>query len=67
MGNSVMTTAREEFTGSDSADLAWLLYRRFGRDFVAAHVAWCRLLQNNCTVRQFSDLAVASRLNDGVA
>lgn len=55
---NVTTTARETFTHEDSADLAWLVYRRFGRDAAAATAAWNRLLQNNCDEAQFMRLAL---------
>lgn len=63
-GDAVKTTSGETFTGSQSSDLAWMVYLRFGRDTAAAHRAWCRMLQNNCTESQFIGLLVKSELSD---
>lgn len=54
--NAVVTTNGEGFSEQDHADMAWLVYRRFGRDGIAAAAAWRRLLQNNCTDAQFREL-----------
>lgn len=62
--NDIKTTSGEVFTHAESCDLAWQIYRRFGRDTAAAHRAWCRLLQNNCTEHQFISLLVKSELSD---
>jgi hypothetical protein len=62
--NDITTTKNEKFGYSDSADLAWMVYRRFGRDFDCATVAWNRLMQNNCNVGQFRALVRSSLLND---
>lgn len=53
---SVTTTCGEVFSENDTADLAFMVYRRFGRDIDYAHSAWMRLLGNNCTVRSFENL-----------
>lgn len=45
---TVRTTNGELFTGDQSCELAYLIYLRFGSDDEAAHIAWKRLLQNNC-------------------
>jgi hypothetical protein len=54
------TTNGETFSDDDHADLAFMVYRRFGRDSAAATVAWNRLLQNNCSEAQFLKLVNAS-------
>lgn len=62
--NDIRTTRGERFSYSDSADMAWLVYRRFGRDLVSATRAWNRMLQNNCNETQFQELVQYSQLND---
>ncbi len=62
--NSISTTKGERFSHEDSADLAWMIYRRFGRNIVAAADAWRRLLQNNCSNTQFHQLVQHSNMND---
>lgn len=52
----VKTTANETFTGAESAQLAALIFKRFGRNEETAAAAWRRLLQNNCTTDQFMAL-----------
>lgn len=53
---SVTTTCGEVFSENDAADLAFMVYRRFGRDINAAHLAWMRLLVNNCPIYSFEGL-----------
>lgn len=60
----IKTTKGETFSHDDSANMAWMVYRRFGRDLVVATAAWNRLLQNNCDVTQFHKLVQHSELND---
>jgi hypothetical protein len=62
--NDITTTKGERFTYDDSADLAWMVWRRFGRDLTAATAAWNRLLGNNCDATQFDRLVEHSQLND---
>lgn len=57
MAQDVTTTARERFSASDSAKLAFLIYKRFGRDTAAAACAWRRLLQNSTPDADFEALA----------
>jgi hypothetical protein len=52
----ITTTNGELFTGMQSAELAWMIYLRFGRDAGAAHSAWKRLLQNSCDFYSFNKL-----------
>jgi hypothetical protein len=56
--SDIMTTSGETFTHEQSADLALMIYRRFGRDRDAARAAWNRMLQNNCDITQFTDLLI---------
>jgi hypothetical protein len=54
--DDIKTTAGEIFSYEDSATVAYLIYRRFGRDFVVAHAAWMRLFQDNCSMQQFKEM-----------
>jgi hypothetical protein len=54
--HSVTTTAGERFSAQDSANLAHLIWRRFGKDYEAGVVAWRRLLQNSCPLEDFRAL-----------
>lgn len=54
----------EVFRHEDTANMAWLIYRRWARDIKAAACAWRRLLQNSCTDDQFLDLLTAAPMND---
>lgn len=54
--NDIKTVNGDSFTYQQSCNLAYMIYRRFGQDLNSAHRAWCRMLQNNCTVNQYSDL-----------
>lgn len=60
----VYTENKEVFTESDSCDLAWLIYRRFGRNLDNACQAWRRLLINDCSVNEYKNLVNCSNLND---
>lgn len=63
----ITTTNGELFTGMQSAELARLVYLRFGRDVGAAHSAWKRMLQNNCSLRSFQsllDIGMRIRMGD---
>jgi hypothetical protein len=57
--HAVRTTAGETFSGRESALLAVLIYRRFGRDKDAAAAAWRRLHENVCPDRNFMILVQA--------
>jgi len=57
----ITTTKKEQFSDEESRDLAFLVYKRFGREESAAAAAWRRLLGNNCSDGQFMALAKASR------
>lgn len=56
-GLAVMTTAREEFTSTETRQLAALTLKRFGWDNAAAAAAWRRMLGNSCTDEQFAQIA----------
>ena len=53
---AITTTCGERFTREDSAQLAYMIYVRFGRDVAAGAAAWRRMLQNSCTDAQFEEL-----------
>jgi hypothetical protein len=57
--HAVHTTSGETFSGRDSALLAVLIYRRFGREERAAAAAWRRLHENVCPDRNFMILVDA--------
>jgi hypothetical protein len=59
MSVNVTTTAGETFTAEQSEELAYMVYRRFGRNLSAATSAWRRLLQNNASEGQFEKLVRA--------
>jgi len=44
MNKFIITTSGGKWTEQDDANLAWLVYLRFGEDLSAAHAAWSRLL-----------------------
>lgn len=50
---SVETTAKEVFSGCESAVMAFLIYKRFGRNVPLSHRKWMQLLQNNCEAKDF--------------
>jgi len=52
----VTTTAGDLFTHHMSAQMARLVYVRFGRDAEAAAAAWRRMLQNTTTTAEFEAL-----------
>jgi len=56
---SITTTCGEKFTPEEHQILAFLVYKRWGRDMEAAACAWRRLFQNGCTVEDFRDLITA--------
>lgn len=53
---TITTTDGTPFTGADSADLARLVYKRFGHDPEGATAAWRRMLGNSCPVSDFMAL-----------
>jgi len=57
--HDLKTTLGEVFPGSDSALLAYLIFRRFGRDLALAHQRWSALLGNNATLDAFRELVEA--------
>jgi len=54
----IVTTAGEIFSEDDSNKMAYMVYKRFGRDEEVAVKAWRRMLQNSCPVDMFYDMAV---------
>jgi hypothetical protein len=54
------TTAGEPYTYGQAAELAYLIFVRFGNDMQAAHEAWNRMLQSETPREQFQTL-----VNDG--
>lgn len=61
MQDDVITTAGESFTLGMHRELARLVWLRFGRDDQAATMAWRRMMQNTCKVRDFLALLDISR------
>jgi hypothetical protein len=53
---TVTTTDGTLFTGEDTALLARLIHRRFGRDDEAAAAAWRRMLGNSTPTNAFMEL-----------
>jgi hypothetical protein len=61
-GNMDITTVcGEKFNYEDSCDMAFMIYRRFGREMEDAHIAWKRLLQNSCEFSQFEKMVLNGR------
>jgi len=58
---TITTTAKETFTGADSALMAFMVYKRFGRDTDAACAAWRRMLQNSTPFADFTMLVEVGR------
>ena len=54
--STITTTDGKHFHMADHADMARLVYRRFGHDLVASTAAWRRLLQNSATEQDFLNL-----------
>lgn len=67
--SNITTTDGSVFTHEQSADLALMIYHRFGRDMNSAAAAWRRMLQNNCDNSDYIDLVInaASRLPQNAA
>lgn len=57
----ITTTAREPFTGADSALMAYTIYKRFGRDTETACAAWRRMLQNSTPLTDFTMMVEVGR------
>lgn len=57
----ITTVCGEKFEHEDSCDMAFMIYRRFARDMADAHIAWKRLLQNSCSLRQFGKMVLEGR------
>lgn len=53
----IKTISGEVFTGSESAELAFLLLKRWGRDEAAAASAWRRLTDSDLSTPEFVSLA----------
>lgn len=53
---AVWTTSGEPFTYRQAAQLAWMIYVRFGRNYHSACAAWSRLLENNTDYNDFVQL-----------
>lgn len=56
IAHTITTVSGERFSAQDSASLAHLIWRRFGRNDLAACEAWRRLLQNDCPLEDFQRL-----------
>ena len=56
---TVTTTSGDKFTGLQHANMAWLIYRRFGNDMAAAAAAWRRMMENSTPDHQFEELVGA--------
>lgn len=56
--SDITTTEGKVFTHEQSADLALMIYQRFGREMEPAAAAWRRMLQNNCETTDYIDLLV---------
>lgn len=54
----VTTTARESFSRAESAALAFLIFKRFGRDLALVAFKWRAILVNSCDDTQFLTLVV---------
>jgi len=52
----ITTTNGKHFTLTQSAELARLIFKRFGEDPAEATKAWQRLLQNSATEHEFIEL-----------
>jgi hypothetical protein len=61
MNMDITTACGEKFDYEDSCDMAFMIYRRFAREMEDAHIAWKRLLQNNCSLSQFEKLVLEGR------
>ena len=62
MQEDVITVAGDRFTVDMHRELARLVWLRFGREDQVATMAWRRLMQNNCEVRDFLDLIQRDKL-----
>lgn len=58
---TITTTNGEPFTYQESCDLAFQIYKRFGRNIESAHRAWMRLLENNCGLSHFETLVFTGK------
>jgi hypothetical protein len=57
----VVTIYGETFTADESAKLAWLIYKRFGRDLISSAVAWRNMMGNDCDDHVFGALVERGR------
>lgn len=53
----ILTATGERFTSEESCLMAFLLYKRFGRDPSLAVKKWREMLQNSCNTVQFFEMA----------
>lgn len=51
--SGIITTDGSLFSIADHADLARLIFKRFGRDLTEASAAWSRMMQNQTTESDF--------------
>jgi len=67
--SDITTTEGKVFTHEQSADLALMIYYRFGREIEPASAAWRRMLGNNCETADYMDLLTnaAARLPQNAA
>ena len=52
----VVTTKGETFSHIESCRMAYLIWKRFGKNKRSAAAAWRRMLENNCSDEQFMGL-----------
>lgn len=55
-GMDIRTASGDIFTAKEHAELARLIYRRWGSNIEAAANAWRRLFQNSTTEKEFEKL-----------
>lgn len=53
---AVYTTIGEPFTYGQCAQLAYLIWLRFGRNMESARAAWSRMLENDSSLADFAEL-----------
>jgi hypothetical protein len=63
----IATTCGEAFTPEMSSDLAFFVFKRFGRNISSATAAWRRMLENNCYQTTFARLVRESQHYDALA
>jgi hypothetical protein len=55
-GADITTTSKENFSMRESCMMAFLIWKRFGRDDQSATKAWRRMLENGTPVEYFMEL-----------